>query len=238
MNAYTYIGGELDTFARAVNWKSYLAASVERFIGGDVLEVGAGLGATTLFLCRKDVSSWTCLEPDEALATRLRQTFALASLPVRPAVLTSRLRDIPVTRTYDCILYVDVLEHIQDDARELEAASELLRTGGYLIVISPAHQWLYSAFDEAIGHYRRYSRGTLSAVGPSDTSRAMLRYLDSVGAILSAANRWLLRSPTPTPRQIWFWDHFVVPTSRVLDPLFGYRVGKTIVGVWRADRRH
>ncbi|MGB9626595.1 MAG: hypothetical protein ACPMAQ_17205, partial [Phycisphaerae bacterium] len=62
-------------------------------------------------------------------------------------------------------------------------------------------------------------------------------YLDSVGCLASMANRLLLRQGMPTRRQIRLWDAVFVSMSRVADPLLGYRLGKTIVGVWRADRR-
>ena len=59
------------------------------------------------------------------------------------------------------------------------------------------------------------------------------RYLDSLGFFLSLANSKLLRQSMPTPRQIGFWDTVVVPISRRLDPLLGYRFGKTVLCVWQ-----
>jgi hypothetical protein len=29
-----------------------------------------------------------------------------------------------------------------------------------------------------------------------------------------------------------FWDRLLVPCSRALDPLLGYRVGKSVLGIW------
>ena len=236
MTEYKYVGDELDAFAEATNWKSYLKHTVAGFIRGDVLEVGAGLGTTTRFLCSGAQSSWTCLEPDKSLAERLRVTISEANLPVTPKILTKRLAELDPDQSFDTILYVDVLEHVPDDAKELETARTYLRVGGHLIVIGPAHQWLFSEFDHAIGHYRRYSRRSLLAAVPPDMPNVLLRYLDSLGVVLSAANRWFLRSSKPAPKQIRFWDRVVVRMSRLLDPLLGWRLGKTVVGVWRLDR--
>ena len=58
-------------------------------------------------------------------------------------------------------------------------------------------------------------------------------YLDAVGCLASAANRVLLKQSSPTPAQIRTWDRFFVTASRFVDPCVAYRVGKTIVGVWR-----
>ena len=84
-----------------------------------------------------------------------------------------------------------------------------------------------------MGHYRRYSLLSLSAVVPSCLTPRMLSYLDSLGVGLSAANRFFLRSGSPSRRQIGFWDRFVVPLSRRLDPVLGWRIGKSVVGVWQ-----
>jgi hypothetical protein len=56
--------------------------------------------------------------------------------------------------------------------------------------------------------------------------------LDSVGFFASLANRLLLGSEMPTPRQIGFWDKVLVPASQLLDPLTFHRFGKTAVTVW------
>jgi 2-polyprenyl-3-methyl-5-hydroxy-6-metoxy-1,4-benzoquinol methylase len=45
---------------------------------------------------------------------------------------------------FDTIVYIDVLEHKEDDREELERATLHLRSKGHLIVLSPAHQSLRS----------------------------------------------------------------------------------------------
>jgi hypothetical protein len=56
---------------------------------------------------------------------------------------------------FDSIIYIDVLEHIDADRDELERAANALQPGGFLVVLAPSHQWLYTALDKALGHYRR-----------------------------------------------------------------------------------
>ena len=50
----------------------------------------------------------------------------------------------------------DLLEHIEEDKLEIKAALEKLNNGGYLIILVPAHQKIYSKLDKAVGHYKRY----------------------------------------------------------------------------------
>jgi hypothetical protein len=149
-------------------------------------------------------------------------------------VVVGTLEDASVSsEPFDTILYVDVLEHIEDDRGELALAARLLKPGGHLVVLSPAHRWLYTAFDSVIGHHRRYTRADLRAITPTGLALVRLDYLDSVGLLASLGNRLLLRQALPTPGQIALWDRVLVRLSTRLDPLFGNRLGKSVLGVWR-----
>jgi len=227
--AFSYVGQELDLFAHAVHWKAYWASRIREWIRGDVLEVGAGLGVNTIALRNSDVTSWLCLEPDSELAERLAKAVtAIPNCRVRVGTMASLAE-----RTFDSILYIDVLEHIKDDAEEMARAAKLLRSGGHLVVLAPAHQFLYSSFDAAIGHHRRYNKASLQRCSPPGCRTEAMFYLDSLGVFASLANRMVLRQNKPSLRQIEIWDNFIVPTSRLLDQVFGGAIGKTIVGAWK-----
>jgi hypothetical protein len=99
-------------------------------------------------------------------------------------------------------------------------------------VLSPAHQFLFSKFDESIGHYRRYTKSSLRRLLPANCFQDALFYLDSVGMFASLANRLMLRQSLPTVAQIKTWDSYIIPISRGLDPLLGHTLGKTIVSVF------
>lgn len=59
------------------------------------------------------------------------------------------------------IFCLDVLEHLPDDVEVLKQFHTALPPGGKLYVKVPALSWLYGPIDEASGHYRRYSHGSL-----------------------------------------------------------------------------
>ena len=67
------VGSELVLFQHAVHWKRYFSRQIAPFLGGDVLEVGAGFGATTSVLWHDRVDRWVCLEPDGTLFIRGRR---------------------------------------------------------------------------------------------------------------------------------------------------------------------
>jgi 2-polyprenyl-3-methyl-5-hydroxy-6-metoxy-1,4-benzoquinol methylase len=228
MGTAEYFGGELELFARATNWKAYLRRQIGPFLGARVLEVGAGLGSNTRMLYAGQ-ARWVCLEPDHTMARRLK---ADPTLPAACEVVEGTLSDVVEEAAFDTVLYVDVLEHVEHDADELNHAMKKLGPGGRLIVMAPAHQSLYSPFDKAIGHFRRYDRHSLLAVAPHEARPVRTRYLDSVGLAASFANRMLLNRALPTRNQIWLWDSLMVPLSRLLDPASAFSFGKSILAVW------
>ena len=231
--SFAYVGSELELFAGATNWKRYLRDQVAPYLGEDVLEVGAGLGGTTRVLCRGSERRWACLEPDATLAARLEGEIRSGSLPACCEARVGTIEGLDEGETFDTALYVDVLEHIEDDRAEVARAARRLRPGGHLIALSPAHQWLFTPFDQAIGHHRRYSRRGFGALAGDDLEGVRLDYLDSIGLFASLANKLVLRSATPKASQIAFWDRVLVRMSKVVDPALGHSAGKSVLAVWR-----
>lgn len=233
MTNYSYIGSELGLFREARNWKAYCRKLIDKYLGAEVLEVGAGIGATTESLCRRNYKRWVCLEPDLELVNILKGSIDSGLLPKFCEVKLGTLLAISDQERFETIIYIDVLEHIEDDRYELDIASTHLGDGGFLVVLAPAHQWLFTPFDESIGHYRRYNRSMLSAIVPRNLECIGLRYLDSIGLIAALGNRFLLKTKMPTKKQILFWDRLIIPLSTISDPLLQSLVGKSILGIWK-----
>ena len=233
MNDYRYEGNELDVFAHAVRWKNYFGSKFKPYIGQRVAEVGAGIGATTPILCAGEQETWLCIEPDEGLRQQIDEKIQLGKLPACCHTTSSYVRDLGEDQVFDTILYIDVLEHIQDDAIELAEAGNHLVQGGVIVVLSPAHQFLYSKFDQAIGHFRRYNRKSITDITPSFLLAEQLYYLDSVGMMTSLVNRFILKQEKPSISQILFWDRFILPISRWVDFLTGFRLGRSIICIYR-----
>ena len=233
-----YIGSELEIFKEATNWKSYWASQLSPFLRGSVLEVGAGIGGSTRALLdnapQSKIDSWTCLEPDPELFKELEKASSL--LEIKPNCQQGFLNDIPAGKVFDTILYLDVLEHIEDHEDELARAAKRLDSGGSLVVLVPAHDFLFSEFGRSIGHFRRYSKSTLLELTPDSISPVLVRYLDSVGVAASLLNKFVLQQPYPTRKQILFWDRVLVKFSRLFDRCIFYTLGKSVLVVWQKNK--
>ena len=126
-NPGVYVGSELELFSEARNWRSYWTDIIRPLIGVDVLEVGAGIGSVTKVLA-SNARRWVALEPDAQLAGRIRERASTNNMN-NVTVVDSTIRGIPIDREFDTILYIDVLEHIEADAGEINAAYGHLAVG-------------------------------------------------------------------------------------------------------------
>ncbi len=236
-----YKGSELELFGQAVNWKLYYYTRIKKYLAGRVLEVGAGIGETTRHLCGTAMAQgivqdqWVCLEPDAEQLQIIKDKIERGELPENCICQLGFINELADDDKFNSIIYIDVLEHIEDDKNELEQAGRHLIKGGYLLVLSPAHNWLYSAFDKEIGHYRRYTKKMLRALIPDGMQIVRMEYLDSAGLLASMGNKLLLKAKMPTKKQIAFWDKFLVRISKVLDVLVFFQVGKSILMVLKKD---
>ena len=75
-----------------------------------------------------------------------------------------RQRSAEFHAAFDFVVLFDVLEHIDDETGFLQSLKYHLSPSGILAINVPAYQALYSKFDRAAGHVRRYSIRSLSAI--------------------------------------------------------------------------
>jgi len=226
-----YVGTELELFQHAANWKRYWSAAVRPYVSGRVLDAGCGFGANARYVVNERVTSYTFLEPDAQLLQLVNERAGLPSSVHQRSVHGTTL-DLNGEH-FDTLLYIDVLEHIEDPTAELQRACDLLHSGGHLIIVVPAFQFLYSPFDRAIGHHRRYTRTMLRSQLPAGLTIQHMQYMDSIGLLLSLGNKIALRKAAPTIDQITFWDRNIIPLSRLIDKLVLRSFGRSLIAVVR-----
>lgn len=228
-----YVGTELDVFSHVKNWKAYWAQMIEPYLGDEVLDVGAGIGATATNLRHRTYKTWIELEPDPKLAERIVHGQERGNVPASCEVRVGTASDLSDDELFDTVLYIDVLEHIEDDRKELENIAQHVKPHGHVVVLLPAHQYLYTEFDRQVGHYRRYDKKQLRAIKPDNLEIVCLKYVDSVGLLASLSNKLFIKTANPTSTQVQIWDQVMVPLSRLLDPLMGHTLGKSILSVYK-----
>ena len=151
----------LETLSAAARFNEEVWAKVEPFLGEEILEVGMGIGIFTEKLLGRGKVFGVEIVPEfvEEARRRLGVRPGLESLvaDIGGAVLPDSLRG----RTFDTIVCMNVLEHIEDDQGTLSRFLALLKPGGKLVLVVPAYRCLYNPLDAHDGHFRRYERAEL-----------------------------------------------------------------------------
>jgi len=123
---------------------------------GTLLEVGCGGG---LLSSRLQEEGWRVISSDLFPdAARFARAHGVAH-----ALAFNAAAGWPfVAASVDAVIMLDVLEHVQDDLTCLREAWRVLQPGGVLLITVPAYPFLYSAWDEYNGHFRRYTARSLA----------------------------------------------------------------------------
>ena len=137
-----------------------LAEGIRRLCRGcELVLLTGGLGPTEDDITRECVAQvfGRPLEFQEALFDQVAARFARGH-GVRNAVVFDAGAPWPLVQScFDAVLVLDVLEHLEDEVTCLSEAHRVLRPGGVAILTVPAYPFLFSSWDRALGHKRRYS---------------------------------------------------------------------------------
>jgi len=136
-----------------------LLSTLRRFAPGPGLryaEIGCGTGFVLAAVAER-FPAWSVHGYDihaEAVA------FSRQRAP-RATVEQADLHHLPAGAPLDMIGAFDVIEHLDDDLGALRSLHRRLRPGGHLVLTVPQHPGLWSPYDEAAKHRRRYRRAEM-----------------------------------------------------------------------------
>lgn len=147
----------LESMGRAVWYNNWTLDKFTDCLYGDILEVGCGIGNFT-----KDLIKY-----GKVWAVDINKEYLNVIKKEQGSKVQVGLGDIEKGKyffgdqKFDSIVCLNVLEHIKDDEAALDNLFKLLKPGGKLVLLIPAHQFLYGAIDRAIDHYRRYDKSKI-----------------------------------------------------------------------------
>jgi SAM-dependent methyltransferase len=139
--------------------RDILLSVTRRFVpeGGTLLDVGCGTG----YFMEAVGDRYTAWGVDPSpLSVRMCHERGLRNVVQGTAYDLSALGD----RRFDAIYFLDVIEHLDDEARAVREGLRLLRPGGLIVITVPAFMFLWSEHDELNHHRRRYRRPQLEAL--------------------------------------------------------------------------
>lgn len=205
-------------------------------IGREVLEIGSGTGAIAEWLVENG-SRVTAVEPEAILAKKVRERFiGNPNLNIIESdSISAFVKLASEQKSFDTIIYVSVLEHIDDDIREFASAKSLLNSGGKLLIFVPALPVLYAPIDADTGHVRRYTKSRFKQLArDSGMDIVSLNYFETVGIIPYYIVYKILRRRAITNSSTGFYNNVILPASLALYRLSrGKLIGKNLVLIAR-----
>lgn len=219
------IGFEGLEIMKSASWyNNWLFSFVSPYLSGNILEIGGGIGNFTSLLLNNgrivsiDIKSEYLPKIKKATKERARVGFG----------------DIEKSKyffgqeKFDSAICLNVLEHINDHKRALKNMYKLLKKGGYLCLLVPAHYSLFGKMDENLGHYRRYSKNNLKTlVRKTGFEVIITKYLNPAGGLGWFLNSRILKREIVSSKQIRLFDWLARPfllLEKYYDPPFGLSV--------------
>jgi len=213
----------------ATKYHRWLLDGFRPFIGKRVVEVGAGAGSFSRMLLELSPESLCLVEPSQ-MFVELTKNLTSSDVRFFNAIFENVATEIKGRCRPDTITYVNVLEHIEDDSRELELVFDTLEPGGRCLIFVPAVGVLFSHFDRSIGHFRRYSKSGLeSKVRNAGFTILKSIYFDAAGVLPWFVKYRLLRSTAFDERSVRLYDRLVVPIASRIEPRIPLPFGKNIL---------
>ena len=218
----------LDDLDNADNYSGWIEDLIRPYLGGQILEVGAGRGTFTRRLAGH--GKVIAVEPAPGALEPLSEVAA----EVDAQVIAGDLSNVPAGTQATSAVFINVLEHISEDVDALRTARSLVEPGGHVIVFVPAFELLYSRFDAAIGHYRRYRKEELAAVFEhAGLDLVDIRYVNAPGWLAWLVLVKLLRQSPTTGGASALYDRAAVPVIRRVEAKVRVPFGQSILCVGR-----
>ena len=223
----------LEALESARRYNRWIADLTLPFLGEHPLEIGSGIGVSAALWLESGLPAITTTELDPDALRRLHDRF---DSDARVTVMPMNLEEAPDAR-HSAVVALNVLEHIEDDCGALRGAARLVRPGGRVVMLVPAFPFATGRFDRLIGHYRRYTIGTISRVFAEAGIPARVRALRECAP---ASRRGFSESASSEDRFSYgrllrMWDRLVIPVARKVEGRWTPPFGQSVLAVGRSS---
>jgi dolichol-phosphate mannosyltransferase len=214
---------ELVLLSKAKRWNRLLLDEILDGVDeGQILtivEVGCGHGAIlTALRSRFPDAHILGLEPDTANFEIATEAHAGDDrILVLNTTLAGYLADHLHAKPHDLVVFLNVLEHIEEDGAELRLAARAVRPRGWVGILVPALPALYGPIDFKSGHFRRYSEKQLvGLIAGAGLELIHIRHIDALGVVPYWINYRLLNKSGISGGGVWAFENVCVPATRVV----------------------
>ena len=233
------IGREtLEIISEADSFNQWMYDQIKPFIKGRVVEIGSGIGNISQFLIDQNYDTLLS-DFNPYYLDILRQKFAnnenfLGAQKIDLVHPSFEEEYAAFIGTFDTLITLNVVEHIENDLLALQNCKKLLRENGHLIVLVPSFNFLFSKMDEKLGHFRRYTRKKLSHLAKEGGFQIQhAQYFNFAGIFA-----WFISAKLMNNDQIGSSNmklfNTLVPVFKLADRFVGKSIGLSTIVVGKA----
>lgn len=224
----------LKLFTKAERFNRWMFESISSYCIGSILEIGSGIGNISKLLLEKDGPlTLSDLRPEYCVFLKQRfRANQLNGIFQLDLSVTDFEENYPqLLGQFDTIVALNVIEHIEDDGIAVKNCKRLLKQGGRLIVLVPAFQVLNNSLDTELGHFRRYTKKSLTALlQKEDMNVTHTKYFNGTGIFGWWWAGAVLKSKIISTRQLKIYNK-LVPVFRLIDKFAGNIAGLSVIAV-------
>jgi SAM-dependent methyltransferase len=220
----------LHSLSRARRFSRWMSDVIRPWVGRSVLEIGAGIGNLTVQLVPRDRYRATDINADY-LDYLTNLGLGKPYLEVGPLRAEVAGDFDALAGSFDTVVCLNVLEHLDDPAAALRNFHRALAPGGRAIVLVPSGPSRFNSLDRALGHRQRYTRERLRDVVVASGFEVEALFGFNRAGVPGWRLNGLLRRTTFSRVQLKLYDSFVWAARR-LDRLLPWP-GLSLVAVCR-----
>ena len=209
----------LDAIERAPKFNRWMYESVKPWLGKRVAELGCGRGNLSNFFRQHETVMLTDYRDD--YLDPLREKWGMKRNLTFAKLDMSQREDYSVLTKFapDSVVFLNVLEHIEDDRAVLKNLFDHVPAGCRLAILVPFGMSLYSDFDKELGHFRRYEKGELEGkMREAGFNVEHQFYFNKAGKLAWFVANTLGKRKSLTPLQLRIYN-FLTPAFRVWDKI-------------------
>ncbi len=231
----SFAAEDLEVMSDAENYVRWIFSElIAPHLGSRVVEIGSGIGTySSRIAAEPSVERLTCVEVEPRLVDAARSALATANVPKPVDYVVGDYLAAPLPKDhYDTALLINVLEHLRDDRASVRKARSELRMDGRLVIFVPAFELLMSDLDRRLGHYRRYTTGSLrQLLEGAGFSVTALRYYNLTGFLGWLWRFRILGRAEQSRGLVRFFDRVVLPVQLRVERTLQLPLGQSVYAV-------
>ncbi len=209
------------------NNNNWVFERLKPYIGKRTLEMGSGIGTFSQKIVR-ETNKLIASDINHDYINLLSSKFSHNHKVVVKKIDATKADKFVPQESIDTVVSLNIMEHVEDDSSMLKSIYTILQNNGRLLLLVPAHQFLYGSLDHQIGHCRRYNKVDLTQklkrAGFEIEKIEFMNMFSAVGWLLNFKIMRRSTMPLSTIRTVDKFIPLIKSIERRLQPKFGLSV--------------